>query len=40
MKLQIASDLHLEYAPDWELPASDADGLVLAGDVAVTHELH
>ena len=33
MKLQIASDLHLEYAPDWELPAGDADVLVLAGDV-------
>ncbi len=38
MKLQIASDLHLEYAPDWELPASDADVLVLAGDVG-THTL-
>ena len=38
MKLQIASDLHLEYAPDWELPASDADVLVLAGDIG-THTL-
>ncbi len=33
MKLQIASDLHLEYAPAWELPRGDADVLVLAGDV-------
>ena len=40
MKLQIASDLHLEYAPDWELPAGDADVLVLAGDVGIqTHGL-
>ena len=38
MKLQIASDLHLEYDPDWELPAGDADVLVLAGDVG-THTL-
>ncbi len=40
MKLQIASDLHLEYAPEWELPAGNADVLVLAGDVAIqTHGL-
>ena len=38
MKLQIASDLHLEYAPEWELPAGNADVLVLAGDVG-THAL-
>ena len=40
MKFQIASDLHLEYDPDWELPAGDADVLVLAGDVGIqTHGL-
>ena len=34
MKLHIVSDLHLEHDPDWRLPATDADVLILAGDIA------
>ncbi len=34
MKLHVVSDLHLEHDPDWRLPATDADVLVLAGDIA------
>lgn len=33
MKLQIVSDLHLEFDPGWRLPATDADVLILAGDI-------
>src|SRR5512138_56811 len=33
MKLQIVSDLHLGVAP-FDLPATDADWIVLAGDIA------
>src|SRR5438105_15929315 len=33
MKLQVVSDLHLSVAP-FELPATAADWIVLAGDVA------
>ena len=33
MKLHIVSDLHLEFDPGWALPATDADVLVLAGDI-------
>jgi predicted phosphodiesterase len=33
MKLQVASDLHLEFSPDWRLPAAAADVLILAGDI-------
>jgi predicted phosphodiesterase len=32
VKLHIVSDLHLEHDPDWRLPATDADILILAGD--------
>lgn len=39
MKLHILSDLHLEFAK-WEAPATDADVIVLAGDIAShTHGL-
>lgn len=34
MKLHVVSDLHLEHDPDWRLPATEADVLVLAGDIA------
>jgi predicted phosphodiesterase len=34
MKLQIASDLHLEFSQHWRLPSADADVLILAGDIA------
>lgn len=34
MKLQILSDLHTEFA-DFELPETDADVVVLAGDIGV-----
>ena len=34
MKLQILSDLHIEFA-DFELPETDADVIVLAGDIGV-----
>lgn len=34
MKLHIVSDLHFEHDPHWRLPATDADLLVLAGDIA------
>ena len=33
MKLQVMSDLHLTVAP-FEPPATDADVIVLAGDIA------
>lgn len=33
MRLHVLSDLHLEHAP-FEIPAVDADAVVLAGDVA------
>lgn len=33
MKLHIVSDLHLESDPRWRLPATDADVLILAGDI-------
>ncbi len=33
MKLHIVSDLHLEFEPGWVLPTTDADVLVLAGDI-------
>ena len=33
MKLHIVSDLHLEFDPGWTLPDTDADVLVLAGDI-------
>jgi len=34
VKLHVVSDLHLEHDPDWRLPPTDADVLVLAGDIA------
>jgi predicted phosphodiesterase len=34
MRIQVASDLHLEFSPDWELPETGADVLVLAGDIS------
>lgn len=34
MKLHVVSDLHLEHDPNWRLPQTDADVLVLAGDIA------
>lgn len=34
MKLHVVSDLHLEHDPNWRLPATDSDVLVLAGDIA------
>ena len=34
MKLHVLSDLHFEFAP-FELPATDADVVVLAGDIDV-----
>jgi predicted phosphodiesterase len=34
LKLHVVSDLHLEHDPDWRLPETDADVLILAGDVA------
>lgn len=34
MKIQILSDLHIEFEP-FELPATDADVIVLAGDINV-----
>jgi len=34
VKLHIVSDLHLEHDPDWRLPATEADVLILAGDIA------
>jgi hypothetical protein len=34
VRLHILSDLHLEFAP-FEMPAVDADALILAGDVAL-----
>ena len=34
MKLHILSDLHIEFA-DFELPETDADVIVLAGDIGV-----
>jgi predicted phosphodiesterase len=33
MRIQIASDLHLEFSPQWRLPTAAADVLVLAGDI-------
>ena len=33
MKLQVVSDLHLEFDPAWRLPATEADVLILAGDI-------
>lgn len=35
MKLQIGSDLHLEMYSDVELPATNSDIIILAGDIAV-----
>jgi predicted phosphodiesterase len=34
MKIQVLSDLHVEFAP-FELPQTDADVIVLAGDIGV-----
>ena len=34
MKLHIVSDLHLEHDPDWRLPPTNADVIILAGDIA------
>ena len=34
MKVQILSDLHLGFA-DFEIPKTDADVIVLAGDIHV-----
>lgn len=40
MRLQILSDLHLEFG-DFDLPATDADVLVLAGDIHTKlHGIH
>jgi Icc-related predicted phosphoesterase len=39
LRIQIISDLHLEFGP-LELPASDGDVLVAAGDIAVGKEGH
>jgi Icc-related predicted phosphoesterase len=33
MRIQIASDLHLEFSPGWQLPSAAGDVLVLAGDI-------
>jgi len=38
MKIQLLSDLHLEsgkIAENWEIPMTDADAIVLAGDISV-----
>ena len=34
MKIHVLSDLHIEADPSFKLPATDADVLVLAGDIA------
>lgn len=39
MKIQIASDLHLEFAP-FTLPNGGADVLVLAGDICIAEDLY
>ncbi|HEX2239292.1 MAG TPA: metallophosphoesterase [Gammaproteobacteria bacterium] len=39
MRIQIISDLHLEFGP-LELPASEADVLIAAGDIAIGKEGH
>lgn len=35
MKIQFCSDLHLEMRKDYQLPTTDADVIVLAGDIHV-----
>lgn len=34
MKLHVVSDLHFEFDPEWQLPRTESDVLILAGDVA------
>lgn len=38
MKLLIYSDLHLEFGTDFTVPESDADVLILAGDITIFKE--
>ena len=42
MKVQIASDLHIEFdnpfTPSFKLPVTDADVIILAGDIGVGFE--
>lgn len=33
MRIHVLSDLHLEHDPDWRPPRTDADVMVLAGDI-------
>lgn len=33
MRIHVLSDLHLEHDPDWRPPRTDADLIVLAGDI-------
>ncbi len=33
MRIHVLSDLHLEHDPDWRPPRTDADVIVLAGDI-------
>jgi len=40
MKIQIVSDLHLEFNPDLEVKNAGADVLVLSGDICVAEHLH
>lgn len=37
MKIQILSDLHIEFQP-FTLPTTDADVIVLAGDISLREE--
>lgn len=39
MKLQVMSDLHLEFDPDFRVPYAGADVLVLSGDICVVDVL-
>ena len=40
MKVQLYSDIHLEFSPDFSVKNLGADVLVLAGDICVAHVLH
>ena len=40
MKLQIVSDLHMEFRIPPEIKNAGADALVLAGDICLAYHLH